>query len=109
MPLKLILKQMGGGEIATITRTASGALHVEARAGAPQAEIEALVQASAAQPLPLVGGVTRQDGGQTVHSTVRRMVAPGDADFLRALAGALSKPGCAIQGKRVRAYTIDEP
>jgi hypothetical protein len=108
MTHKLILKQYGGPEIAAITQAVDGKLLVETLVDGLQAEIEDLVQRVSRQgPLTLIGGYEENKGRGPIHITTSRMVAPGDPNYLRALADALSKQSGMIQNKRVRAYVVE--
>ncbi len=107
MANKLIIKQLGGGELGSVTQTAGGSLVVQAVVAAHQADLEKLVLHFGQKALPYTMGETEVKEGQTIQKTIVRSISPGHPDYLRALAGALSQREAMFQGKRVRAYVVN--
>ena len=106
MAAKLILKQFGGPEIASVYQSPDGKYSIEVLAAGLQAEIYELVGQMSQKSFLLTGGFARKQDQAIVNITTSREVAPGDPDYLSALADALSDPTCKVQGKRVRAYLV---
>jgi hypothetical protein len=106
MEIKIIVKQLGGGEIGVISQNPGGLLIIQAYLPTLQAELEATVRTVSQQPLTYIAGATEIVGGQTVQKTIQKLAKPGDAEYLPALADALSKTKIRISGKRVRGYVV---
>jgi hypothetical protein len=104
METKVIIKQLGGGEIGTIAQNPGGALIVRAILPTLQAELEAAVRGVCQQPLTILATATETSGGQIIQKTIQKVVKPGEPKYLLALADALTKSKIQIAGKRVRGY-----
>ena len=104
MSPKLIIKQFGGEEIGYITQTTEGRLVVQSFASQFQSELEGAVKKVSEHPLTFRYGVTETVEGKTVHKSLSKTVKPGEAEYLSALAEALSQPDVKVNGKRIRGY-----
>jgi hypothetical protein len=108
MTHKLILKLYSGPEIAAVTQAQDGKLQVQVFSPELEAHINHLVKKESQKPLQLMGGSATAKDNQKIYVTMSRMVEPGNPDYLRALADAITKSGEKIQGKRVRAYVMND-
>jgi hypothetical protein len=107
---KVIVKQLGGGELGAVTVDGDGQVHVNCFEPELGAELEAVVKGFMAAPLLQITGGEVGSGADTRHRTWAVAVQPRDSGFLEALADAVTRSRETVGGKGMRAWvTTDGP
>ena len=70
-------------------------------------ELEAFLEAVRTEPVYLVSGTHKIEGQRNTHQTVRKLVRPGEVDFLKGVQDLIARQKVQIGDRRVRGLLVE--
>lgn len=108
----LVIKQLGGLQIGTVTQNHDGSLSVKSEDLNHELEamlLEAMLDELMKEPLALLESQIEQEADGSISClTIERVCQPGDSHYLEALATATLHKNLIIAGHRVLGYVVKD-